>query len=273
VKILVPCKRVPNPDLKLKVANGSVDLAGSTWQVNPFDEYAVEAALRLTEKGKGGERVGEVVVVSIGPKDTSAQMRQLLAMGASRAILINGDDSALDADLVARILRAVVDAEKPDLVLMGKQAVDGDDNQVGQILAAKLGWPQATFLASIVMAADGKSATVTREVDAGVEERRVRLPAVLTVDLRIVGKKAVRHDGLAPATAEWEDTQRLASLKGIMAAKKKELKEITAESLGISGGILVKTLRHEAPPVRKAGVKVASVEELVAKLHNEAKVI
>jgi electron transfer flavoprotein beta subunit len=112
VKILVPCKRVPNPDLKLKVANGSVDLASTTWQVNPFDEYAVEAALRLTEKGKGGERVGEVVVVSIGPKDTAAQLKQLLAMGANRATLIAGDDSALDPTAVARILRAVVDAEK-----------------------------------------------------------------------------------------------------------------------------------------------------------------
>ena len=156
MKILVPCKRVPNPDLKLKVANGAVDLASTTWQVNPFDEYAVEAALRLTEKGKGGERVGEVVVVSVGPKETSAQLKQLLAMGASRAILIAGDDSALDADAVARILRAVVAAEKPDLVLLGKQAVDGDDNQVGQILAASLGWPQATFLATILLAADGK---------------------------------------------------------------------------------------------------------------------
>jgi len=273
VKILVPCKRVPNPDLKLKVANGAVELAGTTWQVNPFDEYAVEAALRLTEKGKGGERVGEVVAVSIGPKDTSAQLKQLLAMGANRAILIAGDDSALDADRVARILRAVVDAEKPDLVVMGKQAVDGDDNQVGQILAASLGWPQATFLASILLAADGKSATVTRELDTGVEERRMRLPAIMTVDLRIIGKKAVRNEALAPATAEWEDTQRLASLKGIMAAKKKELREITVESLGVSGGILVKTVSHEAPPARKAGVKVASVEELVAKLHNEAKVI
>jgi electron transfer flavoprotein beta subunit len=179
----------------------------------------------------------------------------------------------LDPDRVARILRAVVDAEKPDLVIMGKQAVDGDDNQVGQILAASLGWPQATFLATIVLAADQKSATVTREVDAGVEERRVRLPAIMTVDLRIIGKKAVRNEALAPATAEWEDTQRLASLKGIMAAKKKELREITAESLGVTGGILVKTVRHEAPAARKAGVKVASVEELVAKLHNEAKVI
>jgi electron transfer flavoprotein beta subunit len=273
VKILVPCKRVPNPELKLKVVGGAVDLAGTTWQVNPFDEYAVEAALRLTEKSKGVERSGEVVVVSVGPKDAATQLRQLLAMGADRAILIAGDDAALDADLVARILKAVVLAEKPDLVVMGKQAVDGDDNQVGQLLAGYLGWPQATFLSSLVLAPDGKSATVQREVDTGVEERRVRLPAVATVDLRIIGKKAVRNQALSGPEVEWEDTQRLASLKGIMAAKKKELKEITAESLGVGGGLLVKTMRHENPPPRKAGVKVASVEELVSKLHTEAKVI
>ncbi len=273
MKILVPCKRVPNPELKLKVGGGAVDLAGTTWQVNPFDEYAVETALRLTEKSKGGERSGEVVVVSIGPKDTATQLRQLMAMGADRGILIAGDDAALDADLVARTLKAVIESEKPDLVVMGKQAVDGDDNQVGQILAGYLGWPQATFLSSLILAADGKSATVEREVDTGVEQRRVRLPAIATVDLRIIGKKAVRNQALAGPEAEWEDTQRLASLKGIMAAKKKELKEITAESLGVTGGLRVKTLRHENPPARKAGVKVASVEELVAKLHTEAKVI
>ena len=273
MKILVPCKRVPNPELKLKVAGGAVELAGTTWQVNPFDEYAVEAALRLTEKSKGGERSGEVVVVSIGPKDTATQLRQLLAMGADRGILIAGDDAALDADLVARTLKAVVESEKPDLVVMGKQAVDGDDNQVGQLLAGYLGWPQATFLSSLLLAADGKSATVEREVDSGTEQRRVRLPAVTTVDLRIIGKKAVRNEALSGADAEWEDTQRLASLKGIMAAKKKVLKEITAESLGVTGGILVKTSRHENPPTRKAGIKVGSVEELVSKLHTEAKVI
>ncbi len=273
MKILVPCKRVPNPELKLKIGGGAVDLAGTTWQVNPFDEYAVEAALRLTEKSKGGERSGEVVVVSIGPKDTATQVRQLLAMGADRGILIAGDDAALDADLVARTLKAVIETEKPDLVVMGKQAVDGDDNQVGQLLAGYLGWPQATFLSSLVLAADGKSAMVEREVDSGVEQRRVRLPAVATVDLRIIGKKAVRNEALSGPDAEWEDTQRLASLKGIMAAKKKELKEIDALSLGISGGLLVKTVRHDSPPVRKAGIKVASVEELVSRLHTEAKVI
>jgi electron transfer flavoprotein beta subunit len=274
VKILVPFKRVPNPEQKLKIAAGAIDLSSATWQVNPFDEYAVEAALRLTEKGKGGEHAGEVVVVSIGPKDVAQSMRGLLAMGADRGILLSGEDAALDPDLIARTLKAVVLAEKPDLVVMGKQATDGDDNQVGQLLAGYLGWPQATFLASIVVAADGKSATVTREVDAGVEEKRVPLPAVVTVDLRIVTKKAVRNAGLAPEGTEWDDNQRYASLKGIMAAKKKEIREVTPDSLGVAAGALkVKTVRHEAPPPRKAGVKVASVEELVAKLQNEAKVL
>src|SRR5262249_46326618 len=151
---------------------------------------------------------------------------------------------------------------------------DGDSNQGGQILAGLLGWPQATFLASIRLHADGKGATVTREVDAGVEEKRVRLPAVVTVDLRIIGKKAVRNEALAGPDAEWEETQRYASLKGIMAAKKKEIKEIAPAELGVEGSApLMKVLSYEAPAARKAGVKVASVEELVAKLHSEAKVI
>jgi electron transfer flavoprotein beta subunit len=273
VKILVTAKRVPNPEQKLKIGGGQIDLSGASWQVNTFDEYAVETALRLTEKGKGGERSGEVVVVSLGPKDVAQQLRGVLAMGADRAILVGADDTALDADAVARVLAAVVAREKPDLVVLGKQTVDGDSNQVGQILGGLLGWPQATFLASIRLAADGKQATVTREVDAGVEEKRVRLPAVVTVDLRIIGKKAVRNEALAGADAEWEETQRYASLKGIMAAKKKEIKELSLGDLGLDAAPLMKVKSYEAPPARKAGVKVSSVEELVQKLHNEAKVI
>jgi electron transfer flavoprotein beta subunit len=215
-----------------------------------------------------------VVLVSIGPKEVGQQLRGLLAMGADRALLIAGDDNELDSDRVARILAGVVKAESPDIVLMGKQAVDGDDNQVGQLLAGYLNWPQATFLATVLVAADGKSATVTREVDAGVEEKRVRLPAVLTVDLRIIGKKAVRNEALAGPEAEWEESQRYASLKGIMAAKKKEIKEVTADSVGAGGATaLVKHTRFTAPPTRKAGQKVGSVEELVQKLKNEAKVL
>jgi electron transfer flavoprotein beta subunit len=213
------------------------------------------------------------VVVAIGPKDVTQQLRGVLAMGADRGLLVAGDDAALDADAVARVLAAVVEREKPDLVLLGKQTVDGDSNQVGQILAGLLGWPQATFLASIRVAADGKSAVVTREVDAGVEEKRVRLPAVATVDLRIIAKKAVRNEALAGPDAEWEETQRYASLKGIMAAKKKEIKELAPAELGVTPAPLMRVLAYEAPPARKAGVRVASVEELVQKLHTEAKVI
>jgi electron transfer flavoprotein beta subunit len=273
VKILVTCKRVPNPEQKLKLGGGKLDLANTTWQINTFDEYAVETALRLTEKGKGGERSGEVVAVSIGPKEVSQQLRGVLAMGADRGLLVLADEATLDADAVARLLAQVVEREKPDLVILGKQTVDGDSNQVGQILAGLLGWPQATFLASIHLAADGKSATTTREVDAGVEEKRVRLPAVATVDLRIIAKKAVRNEALAGPETEWEETQRYASLKGIMAAKKKEIKELAAAELGLGAAPLVRVVGYEAPAGRKAGARVASVEELVAKLHNEAKVI
>jgi len=273
VKILVTAKRVPNPEQKLKFGGGQIDLSAASWQINPFDEFAVETALRLTEKGKGGERSGEVVAVGIGPKDVAQQLRGVLAMGADRALLIGAEDAALDALAVSRILAAVVAREKPDLVVLGKQTVDGDSNQVGQILAGLLGWPQATFLASIRLTADGKGAVVTREVDAGVEEKRVPLPAVVTVDLRIIAKKAVRNEALAGADAEWEETQRYASLKGIMAAKKKEIKELTPGELGVNVSPLVRVLSVEAPPARKAGARVGSVEELVAKLHNEAKVI
>jgi electron transfer flavoprotein beta subunit len=273
VKILVTCKRVPNPEQKLKLSAGRIDLSGATWQVSTFDEYAVETALRLSEKGKGGERSGEVVAVSVGPKEVSQQMRGVLAMGVDRGILIAADDATLDADAVAHMLAKVVEREKPDLVILGKQTVDGDSNQVGQILAGLLGWPQATFLASIRIAADEKTAITTREVDAGVEEKRVRLPAVVTVDLRIIAKKAVRNEALCGPDAEWEETQRYASLKGIMAAKKKEIKELSPLDLGVSPAPLMRVIGYEAPPARKAGVRVGSVQELVDKLHNEAKVI
>jgi electron transfer flavoprotein beta subunit len=273
MRILVTCKRVPNPEQKLKIAGGKLDLSAASWQVNTFDEYAVETALRLTERGKGGERSGEVVAVSIGPKEVGQQLRGVLAMGVDRALLVGGEDAALDAMAVARVLAALVAREKPDLVVLGKQTVDGDSNEVGQMLAGLLGWPQATFLASIRVAADGKSATVTREVDAGVEEKRVRLPAVVTVDLRIIGKKAVRNEGLAGPDAEWDETQRYASLKGIMAAKKKEIKEVTLAELGVDARPVMTVTSYESPPVRKAGARVASIDELVAKLHDEAKVI
>ena len=189
MKILVPVKRVPDPTQKAKIKDGHIDLTGASWIVNTFDEYAVETALRLLENGADNTRPrgGEIVVVSIGPDDAAKEIRTCLAMGADRAIHVVAKDAEIDSLVVVKVLPAIIAAEKPDLVLMGKQAVDGDANQVGQMLAGKLGWPQATFAASIELAADKQSLLVGREVDGGVEYKRVPLPSVITVDLRIVG--------------------------------------------------------------------------------------
>jgi electron transfer flavoprotein beta subunit len=273
MKILVACKRVPNPEQRLKVEGGRVDLSRVAWQMNTFDEYAVETALRLTESGKGGTRSGEVVVVSIGPQEVVQPLRGVLAMGADRAILVKADDESLDAGVVARLMQKLVEMEQPNLVLLGKQTMDGDANQVGQLLAGLLGWPQATFLASLQVTAEGSAAIVTREVDGGMEQRRVRLPAVATVDLRIVGKRAVRNAALASEDAEWEETQRYASLKGIMAAKKKEIREIAIADLDVRVNPRVKVVACEPPPARRTGVKINTPEELVSRLHQEAQVI
>lgn len=273
MKILVTAKRVPDPELKLKLKGSALDLSGVNYVLNPFDEYAVEAALRLTEeKHNAPERKGELVVVSIGPKEIQQQVRQTLAMGASRAILVAGEDEALDAEIVARILAAIVKSEQPDLVILGKQAVDGDDNQVAQLLAGYLGWPQAAFASTLHLAADGTQLTVGREVDAGVETKRVPLPCVVSVDLRIIAPKAVVNLALNPQY-EAPDGPRYASLKGIMSAKKKEIKELTPAELGVTATLRTKTLSIEAPPSRKAGIKVGSVTELVTKLKEEAKVL
>jgi electron transfer flavoprotein beta subunit len=272
VKILVTIKRVPDPEQRPKFKGNALDLSGANWVVNPFDDYAVETALRLTENGATGERFGEVVVLSIGPKEVSQQIRSALAMGADRGILVEGTDDALDSDSVARIVKAAIDKEKPDLVIMGKQAVDGDSNQVGQIVAGLLGWPQLTFAASVELGADEKTITVGREVDAGVETKRAKLPAVLTVDLRVIAPNAVKNAKTPPSHA-YAEGPRYASLKGIMAAKKKEIKELKLADLGVSPAAKVKLLSVEAPPARKAGIKVADVNELVKRLAEEAKVI
>jgi electron transfer flavoprotein beta subunit len=272
VKILVTVNRVPDPEQRPKFKGTALDVSGANWVVNTFDEYAVETALRLTENGATGERAGQVVVMSIGPKDAATQLRSTLAMGADRAILVDATDEQLDSDSVARIVKAIVDQEKPDLLLMGKQAVDGDSNQVGQIVAGLLGWPQATFAASVELGADEKSVTVGREVDSGLETKKIPLPGVVSVDLRSVMPQAVKN-AKTPASHAYAEGARYASLKGIMAAKKKEIKEVSVASLGVSLAPRVKMISVEAPPARKAGIKVADVVELVKRLHDEAKVI
>ena len=264
MKILVTVKRVPDPNaaIKVKPDGSGIVTDNLKYVVNPFDEIAIEEALRLKDKGGGAE----VVLMSIGAKASSEQLRTGLAMGADRAILVLAEQE-LDSLAVARILEKLTRDEKADLVLMGKQAIDDDANQTGQMLAALLGWPQATFASKAesleseaekqgipgVVVKDG-TAKVIREVDGGLETVEAPLPAVVTVDLRL-------------------NTPRYASLPGIMKARKKELKEIPVDSLGVDVKPRLKVLKLDPPPKRQAGRKVASVQELVQVLHNEAKVI
>ncbi|HLK10972.1 MAG TPA: electron transfer flavoprotein subunit beta/FixA family protein [Candidatus Binatia bacterium] len=251
MKILATAKRVPDPETVIKINAEGTGIATDNvkWVINPFDEIAIEEALRIREKVAGSE----VVLVSIGPKTAQEQLRTGLAMGADRAALVLTDEP-LEPLAVARVLQKLVEAEKPDLVVVGKQAIDDDANCAGQMLAALLGWPQATFASKVELAADQKSAKVTREVDGGLETLAVSLPAVITADLRL-------------------NEPRYASLPGIMKARKKELKEIPIAELGVDVTPRVKVTRLETPPKRSAGRKVTSVQELVQLLHNEAKVI
>ena len=273
MKILVTAKRVPDPEQKVKLKDGAIDLTGMNFVVNPFDEYAVETALRLTEKAPKGKpkHFGEVVVLAIGGKDCTQQIRSCLAMGADRAILVEGSDDELDSEQVARIIAKVMEDEKPDLLLMGKQTVDGENNQAAQLAAGYLNLPQACFAGHIDLAEDKASMTVGREIDGGMEFKKVPLPAVVTVDLRIVMPAAVvnhESDG-----HEYAEGPRYASLKGIMKAKKKKINKLDAGKLGLTLAPRVKVTQLEAPPERLAGIKVETVEELVDKLQNEAKVL
>ena len=275
MKILVPLKRVADPDnankVKIPAAGDKIETTGLEWKPNPFDEYALEAALRLTENGQTPKvRAGEVVVVTFGPKETEQTLRAALATGADRAIRIDSADDKLDGDLVARALAALIEKEKPDVVVMGKQAVDGDSNQVGQILAELLDWPMATFAATIKEEAG--ALLVSREVDGGVATMRVKFPAIVTVDLRIVAPTSV-YSTKTPATFKYNDGVRFAALPAIMAAKKKPLVEIKLTDLAADTTLKVEYKAFQAPPGRKAGIKVKDVTELVTRLQTEAKVL
>ena len=276
MKILVPLKRVADPDnankVKIPPSGEKIDTTGLEWKPNPFDEYALEAVLRLTENGQTPKvRAGEVVVVTFGPKETEAMpLRSALATGADRAIRVDTKDDELDGDLVARALAKIIAEEKPDVVVMGKQAVDGDSNQVGQLLAEYLDWPMATFAATI-QEEDG-ALLVSREVDGGVATLRVKLPAVVTVDLRIVAPTSVYSTKTAK-TFKYNDGVRFAALPAIMAAKKKPLAEKKLGDLVTDAALKVTYSKFDAPPARKAGIKVKDVAELVSKLTSEAKAL
>jgi electron transfer flavoprotein beta subunit len=249
MKILVPVKRVVDFNVKVRVKpDGSgVELANVKMAMNPFDEIAVEEALRLKEAGKATE----IVAVSIGPQQAQETIRTALAMGADRGILVK-TDQPVEPLAVAKLLKAIVDQESPGLVILGKQAIDDDSNQTGQMLAALLGWPQGTF-ASRVSVGDG-TVEVTREVDGGLQTVGLKLPAIVTTDLRL-------------------NEPRYASLPNIMKAKKKPLAETSPEALGVDVAPRLKVLKTVEPGGRKAGVKVASVAELVTKLKTEAGVL
>jgi electron transfer flavoprotein beta subunit len=251
MKLLVAVKRVVDYAVKIRVkADGTgVELANVKMSMNPFDEIAVEEAVRLKEKGGATE----VVVVSVGPAKSQETIRTALAIGADRGILIETPDGALVEPLaVAKLLQAVVSGEKPDLVILGKQAIDDDNNQTGQMLAALLGWSQGTFASKVVPEAG--AVAVTREVDGGLETVKLRLPAIITTDLRL-------------------NEPRYPSLPNIMKAKKKPLDVKKPEDFGVDITPRLKVVKTTEPPVRKAGVKVADVAELVHKLKTEAGVI
>ncbi|MFC5586185.1 electron transfer flavoprotein subunit beta/FixA family protein [Nitratireductor kimnyeongensis] len=249
MKVLVPVKRVIDANVKPRVkADGSgVELTNVKMAMNPFCEIAVEEAIRMKEAGK----VEEIVAVSIGPEKSQETLRTALAMGADRAILVKTDDAVEPLD-VAKILKGVAEEEKPEMVILGKQAIDDDSNQTGQMLAALLGWSQGTF-ASDVELADGK-AKVTREVDGGLQVVELKLPAIVTTDLRL-------------------NEPRYASLPNIMKAKKKPLDTREPGDYGVEVKARLKVLKTEEPAGRKAGIKVGSVAELVDKLKNEAGVL
>ncbi|GAB3289401.1 electron transfer flavoprotein subunit beta/FixA family protein [Pseudidiomarina andamanensis] len=249
MKVLVAVKRVIDYNVKVRVKadQSDVDLANVKMALNPFCEIAVEEAVRLKEKGIAEE----VVVVSIGPKAVQEQLRTALALGADRAIQVETDELP-DSLAVAKLLKGVVEKEQPQLIILGKQAIDSDNNQTGQMLGALTGMPQGTF-ASKVDVADG-SVNVTREVDGGLQTVKLQLPAIVTTDLRL-------------------NEPRYASLPNIMKAKKKPLDVTTPDELGVSVTRTVKLLKVEPPAERSAGIKVADVAELVEKLQNEAKVI
>lgn len=275
MKILVAVKRVADPDNLNKIklsAQGKVDTTGLEPKASPYDDYALETALRLTENGTNTKaRLGEVVVVTFGPKDAEQTLRAMLGTGADRAIRVEATDDALDGDLVARGLKAVVEKEKPDLVLLGYQQAENESNEVGQMLAEYLGWPQATFAGSI-KSEDDKALVVGREVDGATMQVRVTLPAVVTVLDKIVHPKSVQSKHTPPAHA-YPDGVRFAALMAIMAAKKKPLAEMKLADVAADANLKVRYANAEMPPKRAAGVKVKDVKELVGKLKTEAKVI
>ncbi len=272
MKILVTVKRIPDPDESVKFANGAIDTSSAKWVPNEFDLYAVETALRLAEVVGGTKRLAEVVAVSVCPSAQRQHLTTLLAMGADRGIVVDADDTALDAQRVAKLVAAVFEREKADLLVSGKLSQDTESNEVSQRVAGLLGLPQATFAATVEWDQANKAMTVSREVDDGVETKRVPLPAVISCDLRVVLPHSVKN-GETKADHAYQEGPRLASLRGITMAKRKKIDVLTPSDLGVELGSGVKLASVQPPPARQAGQRVESVEQLFEKLTTEAKVL
>ena len=249
MKVLVPIKRVVDYNVKIRVKsdNSGVELSNVKMSMNPFDEIAVEEAIKLKESGT----VSEIVVLSIGPQQSQETIRTALAMGADRGVLIKTDELVEPLN-VAKLIKALSDEESPDLIILGKQAIDDDSNQTGQMLAALLGWSQGTFASELKI--NGGKASVTREIDGGLQTLEIKLPSIITTDLRL-------------------NEPRYASLPNIMKAKKKPIDEKLPEDYGVEISPMLEILKVSEPSQREAGIKVETVEELVDKLKNEAGVI
>ena len=249
MKILVPIKRVVDYNVKIRVKSdqSGVELDNVKMSMNPFDEIAVEEAIRLKEAGTAEE----IIALSIGPQQAQETIRTALAMGADRGVLVKSDQNVTPLN-VAKIIKAVAEEENPDLIILGKQAIDDDSNQTGQMLSALLGWSQGTFASEIKL--EDNKLLVTREIDGGLQTIKLNIPSIITTDLRL-------------------NEPRYASLPNIMKAKKKPIEELIASDLGVDITPRIEQVKVEEPPKRKAGIKVASVAELVQKLKNEAKVI
>lgn len=272
MKILVTVKRIPDPDESLKFSGDGVDYSASKYVPNAFDEYAVETALRLAEVAGSKERLAEVIVMSVCPEKQRQHVTQFLAMGAERGVVVNADDATLDSVAISKLIAEVARREEVDLVVSGKLSQDNEGNQIAQRVGGLLNWPQACFAAEVRKEKDASELTVSREVDDGVEVKKIPLPAVLSVDLRVVLPGSVSN-GVTAADHKYQEGARLASLRGITMAKRKKVQIFTPDELGVQSAGTETTAGITPPPARPAGQMIGSVEELVEKLKTEAKVL
>ncbi len=272
MKILVTVKRIPDPDENLKFAGNAIDTSSSKWVANAFDEYAVETALRMAEKIGSKDRLAEVIVLSVCPKGKKQHVTQFLAMGANRGVIVDADDTAMDSQSIAKLVAAVFKKEECDLLISGKLSQDSEGNELAQRVAGILDLPQAAFAATLKWDQGANALSIGREVDDGVETKKLPLPAVVSVDLRIVLPHSV-NNGVTPEDHKYSEGARLASLRGITMAKRKKVAVHSPADLGVTPTSNVTYAEVVAPPARAAGQIVDSPEALIQKLTTEAKVL